>query len=92
MDRKEAMLELGAAYTAYSADDVMNGSVKFVITTDSIYVPKTEAPAVTETPAPQENVEGDEATPPQSGKNVVRSVFDRLGEWFTQLFDTVMGR
>lgn len=92
VDRKEAMLELGAAYTAYSADDVMNGSVKFVITTDSIYVPKTEAPAVTETPAPQENVEGDEATPPQSGKNVVRSVFDRLGEWFTQLFDTVMGR
>ena len=40
LDRKDAMLKLAAEYTSFSGEPkTTNGSVRFIVTTDSIYVP-----------------------------------------------------
>ena len=82
MDRKDAILDLGEAYTAYSSEPVEKGSVKFMYTTDSIYVPKVQAPAEDE--SSQEEAEAAE-TSPESGPTA-SDVFERFEEFFKGLF------
>ena len=82
VDRKDAILDLGEAYTAYSSEPVEKGSVKFMYTTDSIYVPKVQAPAEDE--SSQEEAEAAE-TSPESGPTA-SDVFERFEEFFKGLF------
>jgi len=82
-DRKDAMLELSEAYTAYSAENVALGSVKFVFTTDSIYVPKIDPPPAIETEK-EEAAEGAQEKP--SEDPTVSDVFARFGDFFQKLF------
>lgn len=80
-NRKDAMLDLSENYTAFSAEDVASGSVKFVFTTESIYVPKVEAPAATAAPtAPSQG-----AIEAEKGEATVEDILDRLGDFFRQL-------
>lgn len=49
LDRKDAMLALAEAYTSFSGDPAAStGSVRFIVTTDSVYVPR-----VTPAPSPE---------------------------------------
>lgn len=82
-ERKDAMLDLSEAYTAYSAENVVQGSVKFVITTESIYVPKIEAPT---TPAPQTDGEVTSEPAAEETQSTIGAVIDRFGEFFDGLF------
>lgn len=52
LDRKDAMLALAEAYTSFSGDPAAStGSVRFIVTTESIYVPKvTPEPEPVEAP------------------------------------------
>lgn len=48
LDRKDAMLRLAEEYTSFSGDPkTTNGNVRFIVTTDSVYVPNiTPEPAI----------------------------------------------
>lgn len=56
LDRKDSMQALAEAYTSFSGDPAASsGSVRFVVTTDSIYVPNvTPAPDAEQSPEPEE--------------------------------------
>ena len=82
VDRKDAILDLGETYTAYSSDPVDAGSVKFMYTTDSIYVPKVETPAE-DGAVPEETQEPMTAEEPHA---TAADVFTRLEDFFKGLF------
>jgi len=82
-NRKDAMLDLTEEYTAYSAEDVAFGSVKFVFTTESIYVPKIESPA------DSQESESNHTTEKESivrQKATVADVLERFADFFDGLF------
>ena len=82
VDRKDAILDLGETYTAFSADPVDAGSVKFMYTTDSIYVPKVELPE--EDPSvPEETQKPEAAEEPHA---TAADVLSRLEDFFRGLF------
>lgn len=83
VDRKDAILDLGEAYTAYSSGPVESGSVKFLYTTDSIYVPKVQ-PLSEEEPSGPEETDAPE-TPAEPGATA-REVFSRFEDFFKGLF------
>ena len=87
VDRKDAMLELSESYTAYSAptETVSVGSVKFIVTTDSIYVPKVEAPVETQPPAAESTPEAD-APQDREEAAVFTAILRRLQEFILALF------
>lgn len=72
LDRKDAMQALAEAYTSFSGDpSASTGSVRFIINTESIYVPNvTPAPEV-EQPAEPEQTTG---------------FFESIWNWITGLF------
>lgn len=82
VDRKDAILDLGETYTAFSADPVDAGSVKFMYTTDSIYVPKVEPPE--EDPSVPEETQKPEAT--EEPHATAADVLSRLEDFFRGLF------
>lgn len=72
LDRKDAMLDLAEAYTSFSGDsNASSGSVRFIVTTDSIYMPK-----VSPAPTPDPDAETEETS----------GFFARVWDWITGLF------
>ena len=72
LDRKDAMQALAEAYTSFSGDPAASsGSVRFVVNTESIYVPNvTPAPEVEQTPADEQS----------------EGFFESIWSWITGLF------
>ena len=79
VDRKDAILELGEKYLSYSSDEVENGSVKFMITTDNVYIPKVTSTSPTSSP---ESEQADQTTVTEEQGTVTEEVWDRLKEFF----------
>lgn len=84
-ERKEAILDLGEEYMGYSVQEPESGSVRFMITTDSVYVPKAVPEGLfidgeihTSAEIPQ--------TEPAGEQEKEKNFFEKVRDWVRNLF------
>lgn len=88
--RKDALLELSASYTSFTATrENIDGSVQFLLTTEEIVMEREIIPEYEngkDNPDTIPQGEGEEAN-----TETERNFFQRIGDWFAGIFESIKG-